>query len=121
LKAVRDERWSASSRSTLRGVQNPLAQLSPFDIKRLGKEERRKYPPLNSVILLADSQVLDELCGAPEHIYWVWPIGQEASRFDIFPEGVNRWQSRAHRQGVDILTAQAKPGAALSETSVALR
>jgi hypothetical protein len=40
---MRDERWSASSRSTLRGVQNPLAQLSPFDIKWLGKEERRKY------------------------------------------------------------------------------
>ena len=33
-----------------RGVQNPLAQLSPFDINWLGKEERRKYSraPLNS-------------------------------------------------------------------------
>src|SRR5262245_44389745 len=39
--------------------------------------------------------------GAPEQVRVVWSVGHQTSRLDVFPNAVNRRQSRGEGQGVD--------------------
>src|SRR2546425_4178307 len=82
-------------------------RLGDLEVERLGggqvddEIELARLLDRDVARLCPAQNLVDKIGGAPVQVRSVWSIGHETSRFDVLPNGMQRWQSRAQRQGVD--------------------